>query len=161
MDSGAGKNGNKYEWQSWPSDSLEGMPPKRRRLVVWGLWWFLLLGVLLGSALDAANIPQPWRTLLAVAGLAAVFGPLTRGAVIETRQLRAEGIDLPSYPVTRKTLIFTAAITAILWIIFAFLVANDRPTFPLLPIVGTVWLGYQWLRLRHLKAPVQRGDGSA
>jgi len=148
MDPEAGKNGKKYEWQSWPSDSLEGMPPKRRRLVVWGLWWFLFLGVLLGSVLDAANVPQPWRTLLAIAGIAALFGPLIRGAMVETRKLRAEGIVLPSYPVTRKSLISLAVITAILWVVFAFLVAAGRPTFPLLPIVGTIWLAYQLLRLR-------------
>lgn len=150
MDPAARENGNKYGWQSRPSDSLEGMPPKRRRLVVWGLWWFLLLGTLLSSALDAANVPQPWRTLLAVAGLAAVFGPLIRGAVIETRQLRTEGIALPSYPITRKTLISTAVITALLWVVFAFLIANGRPTFPLLPIAATIWLVYQWLRFRSL-----------
>lgn len=148
MDPEEGKSGNKYDWQSWPADSLEGMPPKRRRLVVWGLWWFLVLGVLLGSVLDAANVPQPWRTLLATAGLAALFGPLIRGAMIEARQLRAEGIVLPSYPVTRKSLISIAVITAVLWVVFAFLVATGRPTFPLLPIVGTIWLVYQLLRLR-------------
>lgn len=148
MNPEAGQNGNKYEWQSWPSDSLEGMPPKRRRLVVWGLWWFLFLGVLLGSVLDAANVPQPWRTLLAIAGIAALFGPLIRGAMIETRKLRAEGIVLPSHPVTRKSLISIAVITAILWVVFAVLVATGRPTFPLLPIVGTIWLAYQLLRRR-------------
>lgn len=150
MDPETGKNSKKYEWQSWPSDSLEGMPPKRRRLVVWGLWWFLFLGVLLGSVLEAANVPQPWRTLLAIAGIAALFGPLIRGAMIETRKLRAEGIVLPSYPVTRKSLISIGVITAILWVVFAFLVAMGRPTFPLLPIAGTIWLAYQLLRLRSL-----------
>jgi hypothetical protein len=150
MDSEAGKNGNKYDWQSWPADSLEGMPPKRRRLVVWGLWWFLFLGVLLGSVLDAAKVPQPWRTLLVIAGIAALFGPLIRGAMIETRQLRAEGIVMPPYPITRKSLISVAVITTILWVVFAFLFATSRPTFPLLPIVGTVWLAYQLLRLRSL-----------
>jgi hypothetical protein len=155
MEPEAGQSG-KYEWQSWPSDSLEGMPPKRRRLVVWGLWWFLFLGVLLGSVLEAANVPQPWRTLLAIAGLAALFGPLIRGATIETRKLWAEGIVLPSYPVTRKSLISIAVITAILWVIFAFLVATGRPVFPLLPIVGTIWLVYQLLRLRSL--PIEEGN---
>jgi len=150
VDPETGKNSKKYEWQSWPSDSLEGMSPKRRRLVVWGLWWFLFLGVLLGSVLEAANVPQPWRTLLAIAGIAALFGPLIRGAMIETRKLRAEGIVLPSYPVTRKSLISIAVITAILWVVFAFLVAMGRPTFPLLPIAGTIWLAYQLLRLRSL-----------
>jgi hypothetical protein len=79
MDAEAAKNGNKYEWQSWPSDSLEGMPPKRRRLVVWGMWWWFFLGMLLDSVLDAANVPQPWRSLLVIAGIAALFGPLIRG----------------------------------------------------------------------------------
>lgn len=37
MAPGSGNDGNKYEWQSWPSDSLEGMPPKHRQLVVGGL----------------------------------------------------------------------------------------------------------------------------
>jgi hypothetical protein len=68
--------------------------------------------------------------------------------MVETRKLRAEGIVLPSYPVTRKSLISFAVITAILWVVFAFLVAAGRPTFPLLPIVGTIWLAYQLLRLR-------------
>lgn len=35
MATGAGKDGNKYEWQSWPTRSLEGMPPKHRRLAAW------------------------------------------------------------------------------------------------------------------------------
>jgi hypothetical protein len=72
------------------------------------------------------------------------------GALIETRKLRAEGIVLPSYPITRKSLISTAVITAILWGLFAFLVATGRPTFPLLPIVATIWLAYQVFRLRSL-----------
>lgn len=146
----ADQNSYKYEWQSRPSDSLDGMPPKRRRLVVWGLWWFFLVGVLLGAALDAANVPEPCRTLLAVAALVAVFAPLIRGAVLETRELRAEGIVLPSHPVTRKSLISTAVITGILWILFVFLVVNGRLTFPLLPVMATIWLAYQWLRRRSM-----------
>ncbi|WP_458779949.1 hypothetical protein [Arthrobacter sp. D3-16] len=152
MTPGAGTNDNKYEWQSWPPDSLDGMPPRRRQLVVWGMWWFFLLGAVLGSALDALNVPQPWRTVLALVGLAAVFGPLIRRVVLESHRLRDEGIVLPSFPVTRKTLISLAAITAILWIAFAVLVATGRPTFPLLPILGTIWLTYQLLRLRSKTA---------
>lgn len=146
----ADQNSYKYERQSPPSDSLDGMPPERRRLVVWGLWWFCLVGVLLGAALEAANVPQPWRTLLAVAALVAVFAPLIRGAVFETRELRADGIALPSHPVTRKSLISTAVITGTLWIFFVFLVVNGRLAFPLLPVVATIWLAYQWLRRRSL-----------
>ncbi|ALE06213.1 hypothetical protein AL755_13295 [Arthrobacter sp. ERGS1:01] len=148
MDPKEDENGTKYDWQSRPSDSLEGMPPKRRRLVVWGLWWFFVLGLLQGAALDALDVPQPWRLLVTVAGLAAVFGPLIRGAVIEARGLRAEGIALPSYPVTPKSLISIAIITSVLWAVFAFLIAEGRPTFPLLPIIGTIWVTYNLLRLR-------------
>ncbi|CAH0265168.1 hypothetical protein SRABI83_03491 [Arthrobacter sp. Bi83] len=119
MAAGTGRDDNKYEWQDWPPDSLEGMPPKRRRLAGWAIFWFLLLGSLLGSALEATGIVQPWRELLVVAVLAAVFVPLMRAAVLETRQLRDEGIELPSHPVTRRSMISSAVVAALLWVIFA------------------------------------------
>ncbi|MBT2521857.1 hypothetical protein [Arthrobacter sp. ISL-28] len=143
MATGEGKDGNKYEWQSWPPDSLEGMPPKRRRLVGWTVvFWFILLGGLLGPAAEAAGIAQPWRSLLVAAVLAAVFVPLIRGAVLETRQLRAEGIELPGYPATRKTVITNALLAGVLWTLFAVTAAIDMPVFPLLPIAATIWLVY-------------------
>jgi hypothetical protein len=148
MATGAGRGGNKYEWQSWPPDSLEGMPPKRRRLAGWAIFWFIILGSLLGSGLEAVGIPDPWRSLVASATLAAVFVPLIRAAVLETRQLRAEGIDLPSYPVTRKSLISVAVITGFLWIAVAVLIFIGKPVFPLLPIATTVWLAFQARRWR-------------
>ncbi|MFC9350454.1 hypothetical protein [Arthrobacter sp. NPDC057013] len=134
---------NEYEWQSWPPDSLEGMPPKRRRLVGWGLLWFLFMSWLVATVLEAAGIPEPWSSLLTAIAVVAVFGPLIRGAVQETRQLRAEGIDLPSYPVTRKSLIGNAVIVGVVWTAFGFLVASGRTAIPLLPIAGTIWLLYQ------------------
>jgi hypothetical protein len=146
MAAGDGKDGNKYEWQSWPPDSLEGMPPKRRRLVAWVLLWFLLLGWLLGEVLEAAGIPQPWRSLLMVAGLIAIFGPLIHGAVLETRQLRAEGTDLPSYPVTRKTLVTTTVITCIAWAWLAAFAGTGQPLPIVLPVACTMWLLYLLLR---------------
>ena len=156
MATGAGKDGNKYEWQSWPPDSLEGMPPKRRRLAGWALvFWFFVLGGLLGSAFEAAGVPQPWRALLVLAVLAAVFVPLIRAAVLETLQLRAEGIELSSYPVTRKSLISAAVITGVLWAIYgiAVVMAQDQFVFPLLPIAGTVWLAFQLHHWRKRQPP--------
>lgn len=92
----AGKDGKKYEWQSWPPDSLEGMTPKRRRLAGWVVvFWFLVLGGHLDSAFEAVGVPQPRRALLVTAVLAAVLVPLIRAAVLEARQLGAEGIELP------------------------------------------------------------------
>lgn len=105
----------KYEWQSWPPDSLEGMTPKRRRLARWVVvFWFLVLGGHLDSAFEAVGVPQPRRALLVTAVLAAVLVPLIRAAVLEARQLGAEGIELPLYVITRKSLIFVAVITGVL-----------------------------------------------
>ena len=70
MTSGSGDGGRTYEWQSWPSDSLEGMPPKRRRLVVWGLLWLFLLSGVLQGVLSAVGIPEPWRSVVFAAALA-------------------------------------------------------------------------------------------
>ena len=145
MTTGAGRDGNKYGWQSWPPDSLDGMPPKRRRLAGWAVFWLLLLGSLLGSVFEAVGVVQPWRSLFVLAVLAAVVVPLIRAAVLETRQLRAEGIEMPSHPVTRKSLISAAVITAVLWIINGVAVAmnQDQFVFPLLPIAATAWLAFQ------------------
>ena len=150
MTRGTESDGNKYEWQSWPPESLEGMPPRRRRLVTWGLLSFLFLGTLLGSVLSAVDVPEPWRSALMVAALTAVFGPLVRAAVVENRQLRAEGIDLPSTPVTRKSLISLGIMTGSLWALFVVLVAIGRPVVPLLAVGCTVWLVLQIRRWKAL-----------
>jgi hypothetical protein len=150
MATGTGSRGNKYERQSWPADSLEGMPPKRKRLVVWAFLWLFLLSWLLDLGLEAAGIPQPWRSVLIGAALAAVLIPLIRAAATETRELRAEGIDpLPHSPVTRKTLIFVSVFTVVLWIGFAGLVITTGGwVFPLTPILCTIWLAFQLHRRR-------------
>lgn len=152
MAMGAGKSDNRYEWQSWPPDSLEGMPPKRRRLAGWAIFWFIILGSLLGSALEAFGVPEPWRSTLIAAVLAAMFVPLIRAAASEARQLRAEGIELPSYPVTRKSLISMGVLTGVLWIAFAVVAFSGRPVFPLVAIAATAWLVFQIQRWRKPSA---------
>jgi hypothetical protein len=92
---GKGEDEKRYEWQPWPSDSLDGMPPRRRRLVVWALWWLMLLSVVPEIALDALRVPQTWRSFAYAAVVLAIFTPLIRRAVDETRALRAEGVDVP------------------------------------------------------------------
>ncbi len=151
MSTDKGDDRNKYEWQSWPADSLEGMPPKRRRLAVWALLWFVLLGTVLRSALHSAGIPEPWRSTLLAVVLAAVFVPLVRAAMTETARLRAEGVDVPSYaayPTSRKALVSIAVITGVLWIIFAISASFGELFFPLVPISCTVWLAIQIRRWR-------------
>ncbi|MFJ5696618.1 hypothetical protein [Arthrobacter sp. NPDC093139] len=148
MATGAGKDGNKYEWQSWPPDSLEGMPPKRRRLAGWALFWFILLGSVVGYGLEGLGVAEPWRSLLVAAVMAAIFVPLIRAAVLEARQLRAEGADLPSIQVTRKVLIVTGALAAVTWIVYAVGAINGEPGSLVLPIACTVWLVFLVRRWR-------------
>ena len=147
----------KYEWQSWPPDSLEGMPPRRRRLVAWGLLWFLILGPVVGGILSAIGLSEPWRSLLVTGVLAAVFVPLIRAAVLEDRQLRDEGIDLPSLPVSRKSLITNTVLAVVLWILYAvWLWSSKEPTFPLLPVACTVWVAYEFMRLKSRNGEERR-----
>ena len=146
----AQRDGQKYEWRSWPSNSLEGMPPKRRRLAGWVLLWFLLLNVVPTFVLDILGILQPWRSIVFAAVMAAVFGPLIRGAVRETRALRADGVDVPAYAVTRQSVVSTAIITGLLWISFAALAFGGEFVFPFVPIACTVWLAVQFQRWGQL-----------
>ena len=150
MTSGSGDVGKKYEWQSWPSDSLEGMPPKHRRLVVWGLLWVMVLNFVLRIVLDALGIPEPWSSVVLAAVLAAVFIPLVRGSASETRALRAEGIDLPAFAVTRKAVISGATITGLLWFAFACLAFAGQFAVPLVPIAMTIMLASQARQWRSL-----------
>ena len=149
MTSGSGAGGKRYEWQSWPSDSLEGMPPKRRRLVVWGLLW-LFLSSLLDSILEALGVPELWRPVLLAAALAAVFVPLVRGAIAETRALRAEGVDMPAFVITRKAVIVLAVFTGALWVVFAALTFFGAFAFPLVPIAWPLVLAFQARQWRSL-----------
>ncbi|MET1156397.1 hypothetical protein [Arthrobacter sp.] len=66
--------------------------------------------------------------------------PLIRVSASETRALRAEGIDLPAFAVTREAVISGAIITGLLWFAFACLAFSGQLTFPLVPIVLTVML---------------------
>ncbi|WP_146033070.1 hypothetical protein [Arthrobacter sp. AFG20] len=163
MTGGSAGGSNKYEWQSWPHDSLEGMPPKRRRLVAWGLLWFLILGSVVGGILSWLGLSEPWRSLLITFVLAAVFIPLIRGAVLEGRQLRGEGIYLPSLPVSRKSLIVNVVFVIVLWTVYVGWVLSLRePVFPLLPVAATIWVAFDFRRWGGLEASERRGpDGSA
>lgn len=42
--------------------SLEGMPPKRRRPVFWGLLWVMDLNFIRRIVLDALGIAEPWSS---------------------------------------------------------------------------------------------------
>jgi MFS family permease len=145
MADNSAESSNKYDWQSWPPDSLDGMPPKRRRLVGWGLLWFLILGSVVGGTLGALGLSEPWRSLVSAIVLVAVFVPLIRSAVQEDRSLRREGIELPSIPVSRKSLITNSALAIVLWIVYAFWIWMSKvPVFPLLPVACTAWVAFEF-----------------
>ncbi|MFF2318655.1 hypothetical protein ACFVTE_20595 [Arthrobacter sp. NPDC058097] len=77
--------------------------------------------------------------------LVAVFVPLIRGAVQEDRSLRREGIELPSIPVSRKSLITNSALAIVLWIVYAFWIWMSKvPVFPLLPVACTAWVAFEF-----------------
>lgn len=108
----------------------------------------MLLSIVLSSVLEAADVPEPGRSLVVLGGVAAFFGPLLRGAIMETRQLRTEGIILPAISVTRKVLVSAAVMTTVLWIFFVILGAIGRTVNPVVPLVGTLWLAFQLLQRR-------------
>ncbi|WP_229992206.1 hypothetical protein [Arthrobacter sp. Bi26] len=105
---------------------------------------------LLQSVLGAVGMPEPWRSVLLAAALAAVFIPLIRGATTETRALRAEGIDMPAFVITRKSLIVLSVITAVFWVVFAVLAFLGEFTSLLVPIAWTVLLAFQARQWRSL-----------
>jgi hypothetical protein len=113
-------------------------------------FWFVLLGGHLGSAAEAVGIAKPWRALLVLAVLAAVFVPLIRAAALETRQLCTHRTDravlLPSHPQIAD---LHSPHHAVLWVILGVaLIGQDQPVFPLLPIAATIWLVFQVHRWR-------------
>jgi hypothetical protein len=108
------------------------------------------LSGVLQSILGAVGIPEPWRSVVLAAALAAVFVPLIRGTVTETRELRAEGIDMPGFVITRKALIVLCVITGGLWIVSAALAFLGEFAFPLVPIAWTVLLAFQVRKWKSL-----------
>ncbi|MEZ2388342.1 hypothetical protein AB6813_02120 [bacterium RCC_150] len=150
MEGGAGRAGNKYDWQSCPPDSLDGMPPKRRRLVVWGMLWFYVLGAIVAGVVHFLGVPEPWQTLLVAIVIAVVFWRLVKGAAVEERQLRAEGIELPEIFTTRKSLLLNGALILTLWVAYGVAAwMTHALVVPLLPVVGTMLVIYQYTRWRN------------
>jgi hypothetical protein len=141
--------GPKDDWRAWPPESLEGMPPKRRRLAGWALAWLFLILPLLGIALQAAGLSEGLSRLLAFGAAAVFLVPMVRAVHRETRQLRAEGNAFPFRAATRKDLVAAGVITAVLWVAFVLLlVLTDERPIPVVPIAASAWLIYQVRRRR-------------
>jgi hypothetical protein len=110
------------------------------------------LSGVLQVALDAAEILPPWRSFAYAVVVVSIFVPLIRGAVSETRALRTEGVDVPTYTVTRKTLISFSVLTCVLWVVFAILAFFGESYTPLAPIACTIWLAVMvghWRTMPH------------
>lgn len=78
---------------------------------------------------------------------------------METRQLRAEGVDLRTFAVTRRSLIAFTVFTAALWILAAVLSVAGEPALPLLPILCSVWLAVQ-IRSHRAQLHSEIGSGT-
>jgi hypothetical protein len=140
--------GESREAPRWPADSLEGMPPKRKRLIVWGLLgYFLLQFIAIG--LRAAGLPRVVTMLVVVAAVAAIFIPLGRAAWLELQQQRAEGLEPPPKPVTKRSLIVLAVFNVIFWAgTVWYMVAYRELLIPVVPIWLTVVTVIQFRRWR-------------
>jgi hypothetical protein len=146
--------GNSGQDRQWPADSLEGMPPKRKRFIVWVLLaWFLF--PFPGMVLRAAGLPDFATTLVVTAAVAAIFIPLGRAAWQELQQRRAEGLEPPPKPVTKGTLIFLVIFNVVVWAGTVWYMVDYRglvvPTVSICLTVATVILFRRWWVQRAAK----------
>jgi hypothetical protein len=135
--------------QRWPADSLEGMPPKKRRLIVWALLWFFPLETVAALILRWSGLSS-FATSLGVTVLtAAIFIPLGRAACLELQQRRAEGLEPPPRPVSRKAFIIAVVLGVLMWVCYWLLMASDpRPILPIMPFLITGYVAFLGWR-RH------------
>jgi type VI protein secretion system component VasF len=145
------------EARRWSADSLEGMPPRKRRLIVWALFWLFPLGMITGWILRWIGLPPLAASLSFAALTAAIFIPLGRAACLELRQRRAEGLEPPPRPVTRKAFIIAVVLIILMWIGYGLLMASDpRPVFPFLPVLITGYVAFLgWCRHTQKQAGSQ------
>lgn len=142
-------------WRARPPDSLDGMPPKRRRLVGWALGWYILAIPGL-SLLRESPLPALVASLILAAVTAGVFIPLVVAERSETRRLRAAGLLPVPRPVTRRSLITLGCMAGVLWTAaIVVMVFRSELLVPLLPLAVTVYFGVEVKRWRR-----QEADGS-
>jgi hypothetical protein len=73
--------------RQWPADSLEGMPPKKRRFIVWWLVFSCLLYPVVAFPLKLLGVPWFVAVLLAFLIFFVVAIPVIRAARREHREL--------------------------------------------------------------------------
>lgn len=83
LDNEHGKKGSRQ----WPADSLEGMPPRRRRFIVWWLVFSILLYPVVAFPLQLLGLPRFVAVLLAFLVFFVVAVPVIRAARSERREL--------------------------------------------------------------------------
>lgn len=146
------------DWKSWPPDSLDGMPPKRRRLVAWALVWFFFVQSIAADVLLSIGLPLILTTLIGLVITLAVFGPLLHGARQETRQLRAQDEEPPARPVTGKSLVFLAAMTVLAWAgVVVFMALTGKPQVPVFQVLLTAWVMFHAYKWRTQDRPATPG----
>ena len=125
------------------TDHIQAKPlrPARRRLIIAAVIWLLLIrtGLLIGA--DALEIPDTVYNIASIGLLLAIFIPLSIAAMKELNNLRQRGEEpLPEVPTRRSLIGFSAFMIAFWCFALWFVLANGNFVFPLLPILGTIWL---------------------
>jgi hypothetical protein len=115
--------------------------PARRRLIIAAVIWLLLIRTVLLIGADTLEIPDVVYNIVGVGLLLAIFIPLSLAAMKELNDLRQRGeAPLPKIP-TRRSLIGFGAFMIAFWCLALWVIlSNDNFVFPLLPILGTIWL---------------------
>jgi hypothetical protein len=125
------------------------MPPKRRRLFGWALVWYFLIGIVT-SVIGLTGLSRSASAVIALLASAVAFLPLIRAERQEREELKANGYQRETPPVSRKSLFLLTTLTALLWAGAAALMTfRQEFLVPVVPAVLTVLvvLRYrQWSR---------------
>lgn len=84
--------------RQWPADSLEGMPPKKRRLIVWWLVFSCLLYPVVAFPLELLGVPLGLTIALAFLVFLIAAIPIIRSARKERHTLHNLEDDHPQGP---------------------------------------------------------------
>lgn len=77
----------KKDIRQWPADSLEGMPPKKRRFIVWWLLFSCLLYPVVAFPLRLIGVPYFIAVIISFLIFFVVAIPVIRAARREKREL--------------------------------------------------------------------------
>ncbi|MHA7191945.1 hypothetical protein ACX80N_16800 [Arthrobacter sp. MDT2-16] len=133
--------------------------PARTRLIVAAVVWVVLIRTGLSFAMDALELTPIWRSTISTSLFLAIFIPLSLAAANELSEARKRGDAPPAPPPSRWAVISWAVFTALFWMLTIWAtVGTGEYLFPLLPVIGTIWLVVQVRRYRRAQEPTIAAD---